>query len=518
MPLRTCRTLPLSWIVLSLLIACLTTAGHAELRIHNLFSSNMVLQRNMPVPIWGWADPGQAVILTFAGQKQTAVANRDGKWMVTLSPLAANSKPQTMVVATTNDGDKETLTNILIGDVWLCAGQSNMLAMTASLEDAKQLIDSSANSQIRLFRVDARSAQAPEQHFLRGSLGAMLPIEKSTLDQTELKWQQASPASVPWFSGVAYVFGRHLHQKTNIPIGLIEAAFGGTSAEQWTPRDAMLANANLQKLVTGFKGYVTDPAYPGGLYNGSIAPLKPMAFAGLAWYQGESNSDTYEQAIQYRTLLPTLITSWRMAWGRNFPVLIVQIAAYHPALAFPGDSPLAWLREAQLKAAQTLPSSILVTAIDIGLADNWHPPTKSILGARLAQAAMDVTSGADLKAIGPQYQSMRTEGGKAVVSFQNVGGGLTVRKVDTNNGLYVVPEYKLSGFSISGSDHRFYWARATISGSNQVVLSSPEVPDPIAVRYGWAAFPLCNLYGKDGLPATPFRTDAFPPWLNGTNQ
>ena len=328
--------------------------SRAEMMVHSFFRDDMVLQREMPVPVWGWATPGDNIDLTFNGQRKSAIAGSDGRWQITLSPMVASKVPQDMVIAELDGSAKQTLKDVLVGEVWLCAGQSNMLAMTSSLSTGPQLIRDSSNPQLRLYRVDVRSAQVPEEHFQRGSLGGMLPIEKEALDATGLRWQIAGPGTVATFSGVAYNFGRLLQGDLRVPVGIVEAAFGGTTAEQWIPRKALAQNVQLAPILNDFKGFVTDPSYPGGLYNGSIAPLQPAAFRGVIWYQGESNSNTYSRAIQYKALLSTLIMSWRQAWGHDLPFLVVQIASFHDALPEPSDDPLPHLREfAGLRCARS---------------------------------------------------------------------------------------------------------------------------------------------------------------------
>lgn len=483
----------------------------AELHIHALFRDHMVLQRDMPVPVWGWSRPGDRIEVTFAGQRKSAIADSNGRWQITLSPMLASTISREMVITEADGSAKQTLKDILVGEVWLCAGQSNMLAMTLSLSTGTKMIRNSNNREIRLYRVDVRSAQKPQEHFLRGSLGAMLPVEKEALDNTALRWQIADPASVATFSGVGYSFGRLLQADLGVPVGIVEAAFGGTTGEQWTPRTALLQSPELAPLVNDFKGYVTDPNYPGGLYNGSIAPLQPMAFRGVLWYQGESNSDTYPRALQYRMLLHSLVTSWRKAWQRDVPFLVVQIACFHDMLPQPSDDPLAWLRESQAIAVRELPNTALGVAIDIGLANNWHPANKAVIGRRIEAAALKMVYGRDVIDAGPKLANVQRNEGSIILRFRNVGEGLIAQDVVMNDGKYHVGAEYLKGFAVAGPDHRFHWASAQILGKDHVELSAPDVPHPVDVRYGWAAFPLANLANTEGFPAAPFRTDDFPP-------
>jgi len=495
--------------ILVLALCVCASYDNAEMVVHPYFRDHMVLQRDKPVPVWGWAAPGDRIALTFESQRKEAVADSKGRWQIALDPMAANSSPHDMVIAEADGSAKQTLRDVLVGEVWLCAGQSNMLAMTSSLATGPQLIRDSKNAQLRLYRVDVRSAQAPEEHFQRGSLGAMLPVEKEALDASALRWQVSGPDAVKTFSGVAYNFGRLLQADLEVPVGIVEAAFGGTTAEQWTPREALAGDAQLAPLLTGFKGFVTDANYPGGLYNGSIAPLQPAAFRGVIWYQGESNSDTYERAAQYNTLLRTLITSWRKAWGSDLPFLVVQIASFHDALAEPSDAPLAHLRESQALVVRELPNTAMAVAIDLGEADDWHPANKAVLGQRLEAAALKDVYGRDVIDSGPQLAEVKRSGDRITLQFNSIGTGLIVREIVSNRGRYRVSADRLTGFAIAGPDHCFYWANARIAGSH-IELSAPQVPHAVDVRYAWAAFPLANLANAEGFPAAPFRTDALP--------
>ena len=333
----------------------------------------------------------------------------------------------------------------------------------------------------------------------------MVDVQREKMNQYGLKWTPATQEAARWFSAVTYAFGRQIHRKTGVPTGLITAALGGTPAQAWSARDALLASPALRPLA--------DQPSACGLYNGSIAPLAPFAVKGVVWYQGESNADTYDQAIQYRTLLPAMIGSWRKAWGYSLPFVLVQLPAYHPIQAQPSDSPWAWLREAQLITAQSVPQVGLAVTIDTGLADNLHPGTKVAVGERAAQAALALAYHQAVVPTGPLFQAMTIEDGALRVRWKNVGAGLRSQEVTTNGGATHIPAQPVQGFSVCGANHQFVWADAQIVGKDTVVVSSPQVPHPIAVRYAWAGFPLCNLYNSGGLPAAPFRTDQFAPAL-----
>lgn len=477
-------------------------AARGAVTLSPLLSDGAILQRGMPVPIWGEAGPGASVVVAFGGQTRRTTADAKGAWRVNLSPMAASSKPQALVV--TSGGARAEAQNILVGDVWLCAGQSNMQAWVAG-SDAERYLQSAADPALRVFLVDVTSTNMPAARFRQGPPPEMVNVQRDKMNQYGLKWTPATQEAARWFSAVTYAFGRQIHRKTGVPTGLITAALGGTPAQAWTSRDALLAVPALRPLA--------DQPRSAGLYNGSIAPLAPFAVKGVVWYQGESDADTYDQAIRYRALLPAMIGSWRKAWGYTLPFVLVQLPAYHPIQPQPSDSPWAWLREAQLLTAQSVPQVGLAVTIDTGLADNLHPGTKAAVGERAAQAALALAYHQAVVPTGPLFQSMETGGGALRVHWTNVGAGLRSQEVTTNGGAAHVTAKPVQGFSVCGANHQFVWADARIVGKDTVVVSCPEVPHPVAVRYGWAGFPLCNLYNSDGLPASPFRTDHFAPGL-----
>jgi sialate O-acetylesterase len=280
-------------------------------------------------------------------------------------------------------------------------------------------------------------------------------------------------------------------------VGIINSALGGTMAQEWTSREALLANAKLREIAEKpqpdsggmYKGK------PCGLYNGMIAPLVPYAIRGVIWYQGESDTGS---AYQYRTLLPAMIGDWRKAWGEEeFPFLIVQIAPFCKIHLPPHESGQAELRESQLIVSRTVPNTALIVTTDCGDEDDVHPKLKEPVGARLALAARALAYREKIVYIGPIYKSMNVDGDRAILSFDHIRGGLVAKDGD------------LTGFTIAGEDRVFHIAKAKISGQT-VVVRSPDVPSPVAVRMGWAGYPVVNLFNKEGLPASPFRTDAFP--------
>lgn len=486
----------------------------AEVKLPAILSDNMVLQAGgKTVPVWGWADTGEAVAVQLGDQSASTKADDKGQWRVNCL-LPQGKGPLEMTVRGSNT---LTIRNILIGEVWLCSGQSNMQMSVDNSADASQETAAAQYPEIRLFMV-ARTTALEPQSDCKG------------------KWQVCGPGTVGGFSAAGYFFGRELHQQLNVPVGLIGSYWGGTPAEAWTSLPALQAQESLRSILERFEARMKalpearakyeeamkaweaklenpkapttretqrkpqppqgpdSPYAPARLYNAMIHPLIPYGIRGAIWYQGEANAG---QAYQYRTLLPTMIADWRQRWGQGeFPFGIVQLANYMARKSEPGESAWAELREAQSMTAQQANNGLAVI-IDIGDAKDIHPKNKQDVGKRLALWALAKVYGKDLVYSGPTYESMSIDGDKIRVKFGSVGGGLVARDAD-----------KLSGFAIAGEDHKFTWAEAKIDGDS-VVVSSPEVTKPVAVRYGWADNPECNLYNKEGLPASPFRTDQW---------
>jgi sialate O-acetylesterase len=482
----------------------------AAVKPHGLIADGMVLQEGMKVPIWGTADDGEEVTVQFQKQELKTTA-RDGKWMVRLDNLKAGG-PFEMTIAGKNT---LTLKNVLVGEVWVCSGQSNMWWTVALSADPEKNIKNSANPMIRLFTVPDRPAATP-QHDVVG------------------KWEQCGPDTVKNFSAVAYFFGRDLQKARNVPVGLIHSSWGGTVAEAWTSRGALEAYPELRGMADQFamnlKNYpkaleafkaelerhkaaveqakaegkkpppapkppqdpAANPNSPTALYNGKIAPLQPYAIRGAIWYQGESNVG---RAAQYQILFPALIKDWRDTWGEgDFPFLFVQLAQFRKIVKEPQESAWAELCEAQLLTSLRVPNTAMAVITDVGDENDIHPKKKEPVGARLALAALALAHGEKIVYSGPVYDRMEVDGDKAILSFKSVGGGLMAK------------DGPLQGFTIAGADKKFVNAEAEIQGL-EVVVRSPKVPKPVAVRYGWADCPVVNLWNKDGLPASPFRTD-----------
>lgn len=485
------------------IVALIAGNVRADVKLPALISDGMVLQQGIDVPLWGWADEGESVTVEFQNQK-VAATTKDGKWMVRLKPLKVGG-PFTLTISGKN---KIELKNVLVGEVWICGGQSNMQWRLNQTDNAEAEIASAKYPMIRLFTVPRLEVDTPVTDVKAG-------------------WKEASPETVPTFSAIGYYFGRDLHKARNAPVGLINNAVGGSPAESWTSAGVLNGDAEYKQFAAEYPKRMeryeqalakyredaekakaenkpapgppgrppSKPWMPSGLYNGMLAPLAPYAIKGVIWYQGESNAT---RAYQYRRLFPTMISNWRAIWGQGeFPFLFVQLAAFGPNGQKLGESDWAELREAQLMTLSASPKTGMALAIDVGNYDDIHPRNKQPVGARLALAARAVAYGEKIVHSGPVYKSMKIEGAKVSLSFNHTGGGLEARGGE------------LKGFIIAGEDKVWREAKAEIKGK-RVIVYSPEAPKPVAVRYGWMKFPTCNLYNKEGLPATPFRTDDWP--------
>lgn len=443
----------------------LTAAAQAAVQPNGLFSDNAVLQQKVKVPVWGTTDKTEKITVYVADQEAAAMP-RDGKWKVELGPLPAGG-PHVMTI--TQGDDKIELKNILVGEVWICGGQSNMAWQLKNSEGGSEAIAEAANDKLRLFTVPRHRSEKP----------------KSDVDA---KWQIAGPQTTAQFSAVGYFFGRDLQKHLGVPVGLISSNVGGTAAEEWTSAKALASNPEL-------KGTFTPPQGSSRLYNAMIAPLAPFAIQGAIWYQGESNAP---RAFHYRKLLPAMIQDWRDTFGQgDFPFLIVQIAPYDRDRTRSPDSRWAEIRDSQLYVSQHVPRSALVVTIDVGDEQDIHPRRKQPVGARLALAARGVAYGENIEFSGPIYDSMSVADDKVRLRFKHTGSGL------------VAKGGRLVGFTVAGEDRKFHPARAAIEGDT-VVVSSDQVQKPVALRYAWLPYPQGNLWNLDSLPASPFRTDSFP--------
>ncbi|MGQ0637662.1 MAG: sialate O-acetylesterase [Planctomycetaceae bacterium] len=463
--------------------ACLLTQhAWAEVRVPSVFGSRMVLQRDAPVPVWGWAAPAEEVRVTIRDQEQTVRAGDDGRWRVTLKPLALGT-PATLTIKGTNTVQ---IDNVLIGEVWLCSGQSNMQFPVALAVDSDLELSARPNTQIRLYQVPPAHAEQP---------------------QTDIaaRWEECSPETIGKFSAVAWFFGKQLKAALDVPVGLIDSSLGGSRADAWLAPAEADSNPAFEPLkeywatrlaaadLRDSKEY--KKAYPSNLYNGMIAPLVPFAIRGVIWYQGEAN---VPRAYQYRTMMLALIRSWRDAWREgDFPFYMVQLTNHLEPAELPQESEWAELREAQMLTTSAEKNTGVACAIDLGAAKDIHPMDKQTVAKRLARLALvDVYGFAGrIARSGPAYRSMRVEHDCCVLTFDPAGGNLTSWYGE-----------QLRGFAIAGPDRKFVWAQAQIAGDT-VVVSHPEVKHPIAVRYSWGHNPNGNLYNTALLPAYPFRTD-----------
>jgi sialate O-acetylesterase len=460
-----------------------TPTKYSEVQLPNIFSDNMVLQEGADVPVWGWGPEGQVVTVKFRGQTVRARV-KNGKWMVRLHNLKPGG-PDTLTVSGNNTIE---FNNVLVGEVWLASGQSNMEFKLPRAFEAGADIASASNPEIRFINVPNTRLNSPTNN-IKGN------------------WEQCTPQAVSNFSAVAFYFARALQKDRHVPVGIIESDWGGTPAEAWTPWNTLAANPTLKKsyideyekggdhALTNL-GKPRHPWRPGELYNGMIAPLVPFAFRGAIWYQGESNAHG-TKAKEYRLLLATMIMKWRLEFGHDFPFLIVQLAPFQPIRHQPGESDWAMLRESQTFLTHALPKVGMAVITDVGEEKDIHPKKKKPVGERLELAAQAIAYGENVEYSGPTLRSTRVEGDTVVLTFDHVDGGLEARGG------------ALKGFAICGADKKFVWALADIEGKDKVVVSSPSVPHPVAVRYGWADYPVVNLWNKAGLPASPFRTDNY---------
>ncbi len=493
----------------------------ADLSIAGVFGDHMVLQQQRPIPVWGRTGTGEQVTVKLAGQEKTAKVGADGKWMVNLESLKAGG-PYTMTVAA---GEKEIeFKDVYIGEVWLCSGQSNM-DMTVAKEDRywcgvineEQEVAAAKYPLIRMFDVP-------------------FVTRDEVQEDVEGQWEICSPETVGHFSAVSYFFARDLYQKLDVPVGLVVSSYGASTAEAWTSREALNARPELRFLLENYakkceaydRGKIradyeaslvkwqqesekakaegkkaprkpgeprdphTDQHNPCVLYNGMIAPLVPYAIRGAIWYQGESNGPTHSV---YDVIMETVIRNWRQAWGQGeFPFFYVQLANY----GSPSEEPCKGGSTTEVRYRQLrnllIPNTAMATAVDIGDAKNVHPKNKQEVGRRLALAARSRVYGEDIVYSGPIYDYMLIEGNSVRLHFIHNGGGLRSR------------DGKLEGFAIAGADGKFVWGQANID-NDCVIVSSPSIEKPTAVRYGWNDDPTISLYNAEDLPASPFKTD-----------
>lgn len=460
--------------LMSILCLTLTSLVMADTKIPSVLSSNMVLQREKTVPIWGWDNAGQKVSVDFNGQTLSTVTDEKGHWQVNFPAMKAGGPFKLTIQGST----RIELTNVLIGEVWLCSGQSNMEWVVRNSNNAKEEIAAANFPMIRHIKIPHRPANQPES------------------DVPSKGWEVCSPQTVPNFTAVGYFFGRHLHQELKVPIGLIGSNWGGTRIEPWTPPEGFkkvpaLKESHADKLDSfPVKNKNGQPVHqsPLALYNGMIHPLLPYQIRGAIWYQGESNNG---EGMLYHEKMKALILGWREVWKNpDMPFYFVQLAPFR----YGNAQALPFIWEAQLKTL-SVPNTGMAVTMDISNIRDIHPRNKQDVGKRLALWALAKTYGKkDLIYSGPLYKSMKVDGNKIVVSFDHAEG------LKTRDGK--APSH----FVIAGADQKFVPATAKIVGQT-VEVSSPDVANPVAVRYGWDQVAEPNLCNKAGLPASPFRTD-----------
>jgi len=530
----------------------------AKVRLPGVFSDHMVLQRAATVPVWGQADAGEPVTVEFAGQKKSATADANGKWSVKLDSLPASTESRELLV--TGKDSSVKISDVLVGDVWLAGGQSNMGFPLNSAHNAAEVLPQAGDSQLRFFIVKTKTAAEPQADCAG-------------------KWDISTPDTAKNFSGVAYFFAREIRRDQKVPIAVLQAPWGGTDIETWISLAGLNQNPPLKKTLDSWNKALADhekimanpnlvaayekdlkqwqaevaPAYnavmkkynddkaagkevgakpqparpeptnpdPMGMpspsrrpstptvnFNAMIAPLVPYAVRGAIWYQGENNGG---RGLEYRELFPRLIEDWRNQWtksgGADFPFLFVQLPCNGADATPVAESGWPWLREAQLLTLK-VPRTGMAITIDVGNPKDVHPKDKIDVGQRLALVAKKLVYGEQVVASGPLYQDFKIgTDGKVRVRFTETGSGLTIGQQPwCAPGVLPFPKDKLIGFFIAGADKKWVEAEAKIDGDS-VVVSSRQVPNPVAVRYGWANSPRCNLYNKEGLPASPFRTD-----------
>lgn len=505
---------PRDFIRLTALLSVLTCISvcQAELKLSAVFSDHMVLQQKKPIHVWGWSKPGQKVVVTLTRDgvdvSESGVADDSGRFDVTLPAMKAGFEACVLKIAA---DETRVIKDVLVGEVWLCSGQSNMAWNVRSANDADLEILTANYPNLRLISVPQVGSQ-------------------ETLNTFNGEWQKCTPASVKEFSAVGYFFGRQLHQTLNVPVGLIDNAWGGSACEAWIDRDLLASDEKFQPLLDKWKAteatYDHDKATaayktklakwnetkkgnrprpprnvlagqhrPANLYHGVLKPIMGYTMQGVIWYQGESNAG---RAYQYRDLFPLMISSWREEWGQgDFSFYWVQLADYLAESDEPAESAWAELREAQTMTMAKLPKTGEAVILDLGEASDIHPKNKQDVAKRLARWALANDYGmTSLAHRSPMYKSMKVVDGKAVLTFDHVGGGLDTFDVR-----------EPIGFAIAAKDGTFVNASAKVTGKNTVQVWSPDVKQPAAVRYAWADNPVCNVQSKEGLPMTPFRTD-----------
>jgi len=498
-----------------------SAALQAEVKLPAIISNHMVLQQKMENPIWGWDNPGARVNVTFAGQSYSSVAGKDGKWTVKLAPLPASFTPQNISISGSSRVEVE---DVLVGEVWMCSGQSNMQFALADDWNGQLEIAATNYPSMRLIESPLVGTQELQNDYRRGP------------SESRGQWRQATPASAARFSAVGFFFGRYLHQVLNVPVGLIHNSWGGSSAEAWVRRetiekdprfkelmettkkreDGLMSEAGkaaYEKQVADYKAAAekariektTPPRAPdnflggqhraGNIFAGIVHPTLGYGIKGVIWYQGETNAS---RAYEYKALFPFLIEQWRKEQGQgDFSFYWVQLADYQAEKPNPGDSSWAELREAQTQSMK-VPNTGQAVIVDLGEGKDIHPKNKHDVAARLVRWALVKDYGMKMAYRSPEFKSINIAGNKATISLDMFGSSL--RAFDVADA---------RGFAVCGSDKVWKWAKGKVTGKDTVEVWSDEVAAPVAVRYAWADNPVFNLFSNEGLPVTPFRTDDF---------
>ncbi|MBK1879120.1 sialate O-acetylesterase [Pelagicoccus mobilis] len=490
----------------------LTIPAIADISLPNVFTDHMVIQRDQENPIWGTAEANEKIKISIGGKKVSTKADKEGNWRTELPAFPAGG-PHTITI---KGSSTVSIEDVLVGEVWFCSGQSNMEWPVRLSYGAEVEATAANHPKIRFLHVPNHGTDQPQDNF-------------------EGQWEVCSPDTAPHFSAVGYYYGQTLHAALGVPIGLIDNAWGGSAAEAWVPREKLENDGRFEEMLnhwdervtnfdqvayedyvkrynewaaSGFKGEpmewnktvhpITGQHRPSNIYNGMVHPLSGYGIRGVIWYQGESNGD---RAEQYRHLFPLMVETWRDNWGQgDFPFYWVQLADWQEEVDTPGDSGWAELREAQTLSMDVLPNSGQAVIIDIGEGRDIHPRNKKTVASRLVRWPLANIHGHDISYQSPRYSYSEINGNRIRVTLDHVSGG----------GLWAFDTQEIKGFSIAGEDQSFVWAQAKIIDQNTIEVWSDEIELPVAVRYGWAQNPVINLFDRNGLPVTPFRTDDWP--------
>ena len=501
------------------LLAIASPYCHADVSVPSLFSDHMVLQRDKPVRIWGWADPGETVNVKLDGMTAEIIADDSGEWKLSLPSMPAGG-PHAMHISGNNDIRIE---DVLIGEVWVASGQSNMEWPVGKSTNADLVTLAARRAPgIRYVQVRNRGSQSPQR-------------------ETDRNWQVISPATVGDLSGVAYAFAEVLNDVLGVPVGIIENSWGASAAESWVDRDVIVNDPQLRNIheewlqieaaydpaaeeaayaerlaeweakaaefrVRGLKpprkpgsppDKMTGQKRPGNLWNARVLPIAPYTMRGVIWYQGEANSHPSERAAQYHHLFSTLIREWRKLWGEEFPFYWVQLADFREESEFEEEHGWAFLREAQTRTMNTVPNTGQAVTIDLGEGKDIHPREKEEVGRRLARWALNRDYGfTDLPARSPEFESWTQEDSRVIVDFKYTGSGL--KTFDTE---------AAKGFVVRRSDGHWQVVEGKVYRDHSILIELAPGIEITAVRYAWANNPIRNLYSQDGLPVTPFRSD-----------